>query len=197
MYVSSVGPVDPATGQVRSTDITEQTRQCLRNLRAKLEAAGSSLQDVVWANWSLRETSDFDEFNEEWIRWFPGDGPIGQGTLLPLSHRRAGFRISIGVIAAGSGAPAVRTHEAARGMSSTPPRAPLERPNRHRRRRRPIVAIPVERPSEVAAAVPAPAPAPPPRDPSVITIVEGGALPLGDIDPDLYARHFPDPGPHG
>ena len=36
---------------------------------------------------------------EEWVRWFPGDAPIGQGTLMPPLQRRAGFRISIGVIA--------------------------------------------------------------------------------------------------
>ena len=96
-------PIDLRTGEVKSTDITEQTRQCLRNLRTRLEASGSSLDDVVWANWSLREPSDYDAFNEEWLRWFPGEGPIGQGTLLPLPHRRAGFRVSIGVIAAGTG----------------------------------------------------------------------------------------------
>jgi pilus assembly protein CpaF len=99
VYLSAVGPIDPATGQVVRGGIKEQTRQCLTNLKAKLEDAGSSLEKVVWANWSLREASEFDVFNEEWLRWFPGDAPGGQGTLLPLSHRRAGFRVSIGLIA--------------------------------------------------------------------------------------------------
>jgi pilus assembly protein CpaF len=99
VYVSSVGPVDPETGQVMSGAIKDQTRQCLKNLKAKLEEAGSSLEKIVWANWSLREASEFDGFNEEWNRWFPGDGPVGQGTLMPPLQRRAGFRISIGVIA--------------------------------------------------------------------------------------------------
>jgi pilus assembly protein CpaF len=99
VYVSSVGPVDPETGQVMSGAIKDQTRQCLTNLKAKLEEAGSTLEKIVWANWSLRETSEFDGFNEEWVRWFPGDGPVGQGTLMPPLQRRAGFRISIGVIA--------------------------------------------------------------------------------------------------
>jgi len=99
IYVSSIGPVDLDTGIVTSAAITEQTRQCLTNLKTKLEAAGSSLEKVVWANWSLRDPKEFDEFNEEWIRWFPGDAPIGQGTLMPQMQRRAGFRISIGVIA--------------------------------------------------------------------------------------------------
>jgi pilus assembly protein CpaF len=99
VYVSSMGPVDPETGQVISGAMKEQTRQCLGNLKARLEAAGSSLDKVVWANWSLRDPAEFDTFNEEWVRWFPGDAPIGQGTLMPPLQRRAGFRISIGVIA--------------------------------------------------------------------------------------------------
>jgi pilus assembly protein CpaF len=99
VYVSSIGPVDPDTGQVISGAIKEQTRQCLTNLKAKLEAAGSSLDKVVWANWALREAGEFDTFNEEWVRWFPGDVPVGQGTLMPQLQRRAGFRVSIGVIA--------------------------------------------------------------------------------------------------
>ena len=99
VYVSSMGPVDPDTGQVISGAIKEQTRQCLHNLKARLEAAGSSLDKVVWANWSLRDPAEFDTFNEEWVRWFPGEQPVGQGTLMPPLQRRAGFRVSIGVIA--------------------------------------------------------------------------------------------------
>ena len=87
------------SGIVKTSDIKEQTRQCMQNLKAKLEEAGTSLDKVVWANWSLRDPTEFDVFNEEWARWFPGDEPVGQGTLMPSLQRRAGFRISIGVIA--------------------------------------------------------------------------------------------------
>ena len=99
VYLSSVGTVDAKTGQVMSGQIKDQTRQCMNNLKARLEEVGSSLEKVVWANWSLRDASEFDGFNEEWLRWFPGDSPVGQGTLMPPLQRRAGFRISIGVIA--------------------------------------------------------------------------------------------------
>jgi pilus assembly protein CpaF len=99
VYVSSVGPVDPEGGKVISGQIREQTRQCLVNLKAKLEAEGTSLDKIVWANWSLRDPAEFDTFNEEWVRWFTGDTPVGQGTLMPPLQRRAGFRVSIGVIA--------------------------------------------------------------------------------------------------
>ena len=99
VYVSAMGPVVPETGQVVTGGVKAQTAQCMRNLKTKLEASGSSLDKVVWANWTLRDATEFDAFNEEWVRWFPGDGPIGQGTLMPPMQRRAGFRISIGVIA--------------------------------------------------------------------------------------------------
>jgi type IV secretory pathway ATPase VirB11/archaellum biosynthesis ATPase/enamine deaminase RidA (YjgF/YER057c/UK114 family) len=99
VYVSGVGPIKPETGEVASGDLKLQTRQCMENLKSTLEAHGSSLEEIVWANWSLRNSSEFDQFYEEWLHWFPDEAPVGQGTLMPLSQRRAGFRISIGVIA--------------------------------------------------------------------------------------------------
>jgi pilus assembly protein CpaF len=99
VYVTSMGPVDPETGRAVPGGIVEHARQCLSNLQARLEAEGSSLEKVVWASWSLRDPADFETFNEEWARWFPGDTPVGQGMLMPPLQRRAGFRISIGAIA--------------------------------------------------------------------------------------------------
>ncbi|HYL41347.1 MAG TPA: ATPase, T2SS/T4P/T4SS family, partial [Candidatus Binatus sp.] len=99
VYVTAIGPLDPATGMVVNGGIKEHTRQVMTNLKTLLEGVGSSLDKVVWVSWSLREPSEFDDFNEEFLRWFSGDAPGGQGTLLPLSHRRAGFRVSLGVIA--------------------------------------------------------------------------------------------------
>jgi pilus assembly protein CpaF len=99
VYVSGVGPVDPESAHIVTGGIKDQTRQCLGNLKAQLEAAGTSLDKVVWANWALRDSTEFDTFNDEWNRWFPGDAPVGQLTVLPPQQRRAGFRVSVGVIA--------------------------------------------------------------------------------------------------
>jgi 2-iminobutanoate/2-iminopropanoate deaminase len=99
VYVSSIGPIDPEGKRVVPGGIKEHTRQCLTNLKARLEEKGTSLDKVVWASWSLRDAADFDIFNEEWLRWFPAGGPVGQSTLMPPLQRRAGFRASIGVIA--------------------------------------------------------------------------------------------------
>ncbi len=99
IYVSAIGPVDKETGQTVTGGIKDQARQCLSNLKATLEEQGSSLDKVVWANWSLYDRSEFDTFYEEWLSYFPGVAPVGQGTLMPPPERRAGFRVSIGVIA--------------------------------------------------------------------------------------------------
>ncbi len=99
VYVSSIGPVDHETGLVVTGSIKDQTRRCMANLKVRLETVGSSLDKVVWANWSLKDPSEFDEFNLEWVRWFPADAPLGQLTIMPPLQRRAGFGISIGVIA--------------------------------------------------------------------------------------------------
>ncbi len=99
IYLSAIGPVDPQTGRVLGASTKEQTRQSLTNLKARLESAGSSLDKVVWANWSLRDPTEFDSFNEEWNRWFPAGGPVGQATLMSPLQRRAGFRVALGVIA--------------------------------------------------------------------------------------------------
>jgi enamine deaminase RidA (YjgF/YER057c/UK114 family) len=99
VYVSAIGPVDLDSGLVIGTTIKAQSRQTLENLKAKLEAVGTSIDKVVWANWSLRDPTEFDLFNEEWIKIFPGDGPVGQSTMMTPLQRRAGFRVSIGVIA--------------------------------------------------------------------------------------------------
>jgi 2-iminobutanoate/2-iminopropanoate deaminase len=96
-FVSGQGPFDPATGQIRGETIQEQTRQCLTNVRAILEAAGTSLDKVVSATFILRDPEDFAGLNEEWAKWFPTDPPARQGAKLPLDV--PGLRISIAVIA--------------------------------------------------------------------------------------------------
>ncbi|MBK7348508.1 MAG: RidA family protein [Gemmatimonadetes bacterium] len=97
IFVSGTAPVDPATGALAGSTIQEQTAQCLRNIAAILEAAGSSLDQVVSATVVLANESDFAGMNEEWLRWFPVDPPARQGAELPV--RVEGLLISIAAIA--------------------------------------------------------------------------------------------------
>jgi len=97
VFVSGTTPQDAVTGALVGTTIQEQTRQCLRNLSAILEAAGSSLDKVVSATVVLAEEDDFAGMNEEWLRWFPSDPPARQGAKLPA--RISGLKVSIAAIA--------------------------------------------------------------------------------------------------
>jgi 2-iminobutanoate/2-iminopropanoate deaminase len=97
IFVSGTGPNDPATGSIQGTTIQEQTRQCLHNIAAILEAAGSSLDQIVSATVVLAEEEDFAGMNEEWLRWFPENPPARQGAKLPV--RIAGLKVSIAAIA--------------------------------------------------------------------------------------------------
>jgi 2-iminobutanoate/2-iminopropanoate deaminase len=97
VFLSGQGPLDPQTGDVVGAAFDEQTAQCLRNVQAILEAAGSSLGQAVSATFILAEDGDFGGFNAEWMRWFPKDPPARQGAKLPI--RPKGMKISIAMVA--------------------------------------------------------------------------------------------------
>jgi 2-iminobutanoate/2-iminopropanoate deaminase len=97
VFVSGQGPYDPATGAIVGTTIVEQTRQSLTNVRAILEAGGTSMAKVVSATFILARPEDFSGLNEEWARWFPVDPPARQGAKFPLAVK--GLLVSIAVIA--------------------------------------------------------------------------------------------------
>lgn len=97
VFVSGTAPADPVTGAFVGETIQEQTAQCLRNISAILEAAGSSLDKAVSATIVLADEDDFAGMNEEWQKWFPVDLPARQGAKLPV--RIPGLKVSIAMIA--------------------------------------------------------------------------------------------------
>lgn len=97
IFVAGQGPFDATTGEVVGITIQEQTAQCLKNVEAILQAAGSSIEKIVSATFILGDPNDFTGMNEEWMRWFPKDTPARQGAKLPIQPK--GMKISIAVIA--------------------------------------------------------------------------------------------------
>lgn len=97
IFVSGTAPTDPATGQIAGTTIQEQTRQCLVNIAAILQAAGTSLDRAASFTVILAEEDDFPGLNEEWLRWFPENPPARQGAKLPV--KVPGLKVSIACIA--------------------------------------------------------------------------------------------------
>ena len=81
VFVSGTAPTDPATGAIKGTTIQDQTRQCLINIQAILEEAGSSLDKIVSVTIVLADEDDFAGMNEAWAS--------ENGTIcsLPSNHK--------------------------------------------------------------------------------------------------------------
>ena len=97
IFVSGTAPTDPVTGNFKGTTIQEQTRQCLTNIQAILEEAGSSLEKIVSVTIVMADEDEFAGMNEEWLKWFPSNPPARQGAKLPT--RIPGLKVSIAAIA--------------------------------------------------------------------------------------------------
>ncbi len=79
--------LDPAAGKLVEGDVTDQARQALKNLQAILEAAGSSLDQVVKVTVFLKDINDFKRVNEVYAEFFKANPPARsavQVAALPL-----------------------------------------------------------------------------------------------------------------
>jgi 2-iminobutanoate/2-iminopropanoate deaminase len=97
IFVSGQAGQDPRSGQFAGPSIKEQTHQSLLNVKAILEAAGSSMEKIVSATFILRNPEDFAGMNAVWHSWFHDDPPARQGAQLPVDVE--GLLVSIAVIA--------------------------------------------------------------------------------------------------
>ncbi len=86
VFVAGQGPVDPASGRFVLGDISSECELTLRNIEAILEAARTTLANVVQCTVYLRDLADFPTMNDVYSRFFPQPYParttIGAGDLL-------------------------------------------------------------------------------------------------------------------
>ncbi len=75
VYTAGQIGIDPATGELVSGGIEAETRQVLTNLKHILEAAGSSLDNVVKTTVFLRDINDFARMNAVYAEFFPENPP--------------------------------------------------------------------------------------------------------------------------
>ncbi len=103
IFTSGQGPVDPATGSIKTDDIAEQTRRTLANLTAILAAEGSSLAHALKVNVYLRRMEDIARVDEVFREMFPGEPPprttIGAALGSPGAPGQPGMDIEIDLIA--------------------------------------------------------------------------------------------------
>lgn len=98
VFTAGQVPLDPTTNKlVESDDIKVHTRRVLDNIKAVLDAAGTSLENVVKVTVFLADINDFAEMNSAYAEYFPESPPARsafQVAQLPL-----GARIEIETIA--------------------------------------------------------------------------------------------------
>lgn len=70
LYTSGQIAIDPATGNVETSDIVGQTEQVMKNLGAVLEAAGTNFENAVKTTCFLADIKDFAAFNEIYGKYF-------------------------------------------------------------------------------------------------------------------------------
>lgn len=90
VFCSGQIPIDVKTGEFVSNDVAEQTHQVLKNLSAVLEAAGSSLNNVVKTTVFLADMNDFTVVNEIYAGYFSDNKPARatvQAARLPRDAR--------------------------------------------------------------------------------------------------------------
>ena len=90
VFASGQAALDPQTGKLIAGDVAEQTAQVMHNLRSVLEAAGSSLGQVLKTTVYLADMADFAAMNEAYARFFKQDPPARttiQAARLPLDAR--------------------------------------------------------------------------------------------------------------
>jgi len=75
IFISGQVAFDPATGQLVEGDVVKQTARVLENLKAIVEAAGSSLDKAIKATVFLKDMNDFAAMNEVYGRYFSHQPP--------------------------------------------------------------------------------------------------------------------------
>lgn len=72
VYTSGQIAIDPATGKMVEGGVREQTEQVCKNVKALLEASGTSIEKVVKTTCFLADMADFVVFNEIYAGYFTG-----------------------------------------------------------------------------------------------------------------------------
>lgn len=75
LYTAGQIPLDPQSGQITGSNVSEQTRQVLLNLSAVLKAGSSSIEHVIKTTVYLTDMSNFGEMNAVYEQFFGSSRP--------------------------------------------------------------------------------------------------------------------------
>jgi 2-iminobutanoate/2-iminopropanoate deaminase len=97
IFVAGQGCTNPLTGKLELGDVRSETTRTFENVRAILEAAGSSLDDVMKCNVYLRDINDFAAMNEVYETFFAA--PFPARTTIQAGALPGGIAVEIECIA--------------------------------------------------------------------------------------------------
>ena len=97
IFVAGQGPTNPATGKLELGDARAETKRVFENIRAILQAAGASLDDVVKCNVYLRDINDFAAMNGVYETFFTK--PYPARTTIQAGALPGGIAVEIECIA--------------------------------------------------------------------------------------------------
>lgn len=98
LFLSGSIPMDPATGQMLTGDISEQATRVMENIGALLEAAGAGFRHVVKTTVFLADMNDFAAMNQVYAKYFAA--PYPARSTVQVARLPKDCRIEIEVIAA-------------------------------------------------------------------------------------------------
>lgn len=97
VYTSGQTPIDPATGKLVEGDIKDQTRQCMKNIKAILEEAGLGMDNIIKATIFMTDINNFAAINEVYASFYPGAFPAR--SAIGVRALPAGAQVEIEAIA--------------------------------------------------------------------------------------------------
>ena len=97
IFVSGQLPIDPSTGNIVEGDIKAMTRQSMNNIKAILEAAGSSMDKVLKTTVLVKDIRTFKDVNEAYGEFFSNNTPAR--ACFEVSNLPKGAMIEIEAIA--------------------------------------------------------------------------------------------------
>lgn len=99
VFISGQICIDPATGQLDNADIQAETRRCMLNLKAILEAAGMSFAQVVKTSIFITDMNQFGAINEVYGSFFTGDYPARETVQVAALPKFVNVEISMIAVA--------------------------------------------------------------------------------------------------
>ncbi len=97
VFISGQIPIDPSTGNIINGEFSDRVIRVLENVKAIIESAGGSLNDIVKVTVFLRDIKMFQQFNEIYSRYFKENPPAR--TIVEVSNLPRGVDIEMEAIA--------------------------------------------------------------------------------------------------